>query len=85
MDGTHWTVPFKLMVCVKFQDVKLKRMKYHDPFLWGNVLKGLYSLPMMSPVFYIQYQFTLLNCTRLVPEKKQNPKRKKARKEFVDS
>ena len=85
MDGTHWTVPFKLMVCVKSQDVKLKRMKYHDPFLWGNVLKGLYSLLMMSPVFYIQYQFTLLNCTRLVPEKKQSPKRKKARKEFVDS
>ena len=54
MDGTHWTVPFKLMVCVKSQDVKLKRMKYHDPFLWGNVLKGLYSLLMMSPVFYIQ-------------------------------
>ena len=53
MDGTHWTVPFKLMVCVKSQDVKLKRMKYHDPFLWGNVLKGLYSLVMMSPVFYI--------------------------------
>ena len=74
-----------IMVCVKSQDVKLKRMKYHDPFLWGNVLKGLYSLLMMSPVFYIQYQFTLLNCTRVVPEKKQNPKRKKDRKEFVDS
>ena len=78
MDGTHWTVPFKLMVCVKFQDVKLKRMKYHDPFLWGNVLKGLYSLPMMSPVFYIQYQFTLLNCTRLVPEKKAKSEKEKS-------
>ena len=30
------------MVFVKSQDVKLKRMKYHDPFFWGNVLKGLY-------------------------------------------
>ena len=30
------------MVFVKSQDVKLKRMEYHDPFLWGNVLKGLY-------------------------------------------
>ena len=74
-----------IMVFVNSQNVKLKRMKYHDPILWGNVLKGLYSLLMMSPVFYIQYQFTLLNCTRVVPEKKQNPKRKKARKEFVDS
>ena len=51
MDGTHRTVPFKLMVCVKSQDVKLKRMKYHDPFLWGNVLKGFYSFLMKSPVF----------------------------------
>ena len=33
-----------IMVFVKSQDVKLKRMKYHDPILWGNVLKGLYSL-----------------------------------------
>ena len=32
------------MVFAKSQDVKLKRMKYHDPILWGNVLKGLYSL-----------------------------------------
>ena len=40
-----------IMVCVKSQDVKLKRMKYHDPFLWGNVLKGFYSFLMKSPVF----------------------------------
>ena len=33
-----------IMVFAKSQDVKLKRMKYHDPILWGNVLKGLYSL-----------------------------------------
>ena len=36
------------MVCVKSQDVKLKRMKYHDPFLWGNVLKGFYSFQGQS-------------------------------------
>ena len=33
-----------IMVFVNSQNVKLKRMKYHDPTLWGNVLKGLYSL-----------------------------------------
>ena len=40
----------------KSQDVKLKRMKYHDPILWGNVLKGLYSLLIWSlqfPIFNI--------------------------------
>ena len=41
------------MVFVKSQDVKLKRMKYHDPFLWGNVLKGLYSLLIWSLQFSI--------------------------------
>ena len=66
-----------IMVCVKSQDVKLKRMKYHDPFLWGNVLKGLYSLLMKSLVLYSQYQFTLLNCTRVVPEKSKIRKGKK--------
>ena len=86
-----------IMVFVNSQNVKLKRMKYHDPILWGNVLKGLYSLQtfkklfyklftyMKSLVFYIQYQFTLLNCTKSCPRKKQNPKRKKARKEFVST
>ena len=41
------------MVFVKSQDVKLKRMKYHDPILWGNVLKGLYSLLIWSLQFSI--------------------------------
>ena len=32
------------MVFVKSQDVKLKRMKYHDPTLWGKA--------------FIQFNFT---------------------------
>ena len=42
-----------IMVFVNSQNVKLKRMKYHDPILWGNVLKGLYSLLIWSLQFSI--------------------------------
>ena len=72
-----------IMVFVNSQNVKLKRMKYHDPILWGEYIKRFVLFTnMKSLVFYIQYQFTLLNCTKSCPRKKQNPKRKKARKEF---
>ena len=37
-----------IMVFVKSQDGKLKRMKYHDPILWRNVWEGLYSLLIWS-------------------------------------
>ena len=38
-----------IMVFVKSQDVKLKRVKYHDP------IKRFVLFTYESPVFYIQY------------------------------
>ena len=64
-----------IMVFVKSQDVKLKRMKYHDPILWGNVLKGLYSLLIWS------LQFPLFNINLLCSIALKSKRKAKSEKE----
>ena len=57
---------------------------YLESYSLGKCIKSfvLFSY-MKSPVFYIQYQFTLLDCTQNCPRKKQNPKRKKCPSGFM--
>ena len=60
----------------KSQDVKLKRMKYHDPILWGNVLKGLYSLLIWSLQFPL-FKIDLLCSITLKSKKKAKSEKEK--------
>ena len=52
---------------------------YLESYSLGKCIKSfvLFSY-MKSPVFYIQYQFTLLDCTKIVQEKSKIRKGKKS-------
>ena len=79
IDVTHSFLQIiNLIMVFVCQDVKLKRMKYHDPILWGNLWEGLYSLLIWSLQFSIfNINLLCLISLKVVLEKSKIRKGKK--------